>query len=318
MVEPVPVAPAPATVRETHDVAAYRAAVCDSFVPLAVSVERPGAFWSRVRSTTAGGVLLSEIAATPHAVHRTPALIGTGGRRYYKLSLQLAGTSMLVQDDREATLRPGEMALYDSHRPYTLVHGSSFRSIVLMVEQQALGLPREAVAQLTAVRLDGPVGAVAAPFLADVAARLDEVPAVAAARLLHHAVDLVATACASVLDAAPHPHAALAAQVRAYVEDHLGEADLGPASIAAAHYVSTRHLQGVFHEQGTTVSGWVRERRLERARRDLLDPLQSERPVAVIAARWGFADPAHFSRVFRAAHGTSPSRLRAEGPGPGG
>lgn len=315
MVETIPLASAPTTVRETRDVAAYRATVCDSFVPLAVSVERPDAFWSRLRATVAGGVLLSEIAATPHAVHRTPALIAAGGRRYHKLSLQVAGSSMLVQDDREAMLRPGDMALYDSHRPYTLVNGPGFRSVVLMVDQQALGLPREAVAQLTAVRLSSPVSEVAAPFLADVASRLGEVSHAAAARLLHHAVDLVATACASLLDAAPHPHAALAAQVRAYVEDHLGEADLGPASIAAAHYVSTRHLQGVFHEQGTTVSGWVRERRLERARRDLLDPLQDERPVAVIAARWGFADPAHFSRVFRAAHGTSPSRLRAEGPG---
>ncbi len=125
MVEPIPAPPAPPTVRETTTMAAYRAAVCDSFVPLAVSVEKPEAFWSRLRSTTAGGVLVSEIAATPHAVHRTPALIESAGRRFYKLSLQLAGTSMLVQDDRETLLLPGEMALYDSHRPYTLVHGST-------------------------------------------------------------------------------------------------------------------------------------------------------------------------------------------------
>jgi AraC-like DNA-binding protein len=33
--------------------------------------------------------------------------------------------------------------------------------------------------------------------------------------------------------------------------------------------------------------------------------------VAAIARRWGFADPTHFSRVFRAAYGMSPREWRA-------
>ncbi|MEV0214766.1 helix-turn-helix domain-containing protein [Micromonospora sp. NPDC050695] len=32
--------------------------------------------------------------------------------------------------------------------------------------------------------------------------------------------------------------------------------------------------------------------------------------MQAIAARWGFADKAHFSRVFRAAYGTSPQAYR--------
>ncbi|MEU7163919.1 helix-turn-helix domain-containing protein [Streptomyces morookaense] len=35
------------------------------------------------------------------------------------------------------------------------------------------------------------------------------------------------------------------------------------------------------------------------------------RTVAATAARWGFLDPARFSRVFKAAHGMSPGDYRA-------
>ncbi|HYP73799.1 MAG TPA: helix-turn-helix domain-containing protein, partial [Microbacterium sp.] len=86
---------------------------------------------------------------------------------------------------------------------------------------------------------------------------------------------------------------------------------LSPGSIAAAHYISTRHLHGLFQEQGTTVSTWIRMRRLEQCRRDLADPLHAGSPVAAISARWGFVDAAHFSRSFKQAYGVSPSEYRA-------
>lgn len=56
--------------------------------------------------------------------------------------------------------------------------------------------------------------------------------------------------------------------------------------------------------------GWVREQRLERARRDLGDPTQRDRPVHEISHRWGFAHHATFSRVFRARYGMTPSEYR--------
>ena len=59
------------------------------------------------------------------------------------------------------------------------------------------------------------------------------------------------------------------------------------------------------------MSTWIRTRRLEQCRRDVLDPVLADRPVAGIAARWGFVDAAHFSRAFKTAYGVSPSEYRA-------
>ena len=65
-----------------------------------------------------------------------------------------------------------------------------------------------------------------------------------------------------------------------------------------------------FHDEGLTVAGWIRRRRLEQCRRDLTDPALDARPVAAIAARWGFSSAADFSRSFRAAHGVPPAEYR--------
>ncbi|MFI2428430.1 helix-turn-helix transcriptional regulator [Streptomyces sp. NPDC018955] len=100
----------------------------------------------------------------------------------------------------------------------------------------------------------------------------------------------------------------LALQVQSFIQRHLGDPDLTPAAIASAHHISVSHLHRVFkvHSQGATVAGWVRQHRLEQARRDLGDPAQQALPVHEIGARWGFAHHAVFTRAFRAAYGIPP------------
>jgi AraC-like DNA-binding protein len=66
----------------------------------------------------------------------------------------------------------------------------------------------------------------------------------------------------------------------------------------------------LFHDEGLTVAGWIRQRRLDRCRRDLTDAVLASRSVASIAARWAFCNPAEFSPTFRAAHGMTPTEFR--------
>jgi AraC-like DNA-binding protein len=58
------------------------------------------------------------------------------------------------------------------------------------------------------------------------------------------------------------------------------------------------------------VADWIRSRRLERCRRDLLDPALATRTVEAIGERWGLTDAAHFSRVFRRRFGAPPAEYR--------
>lgn len=294
----------------------FRTAVSESFVPLHVTSDRPNPFSGRIRSTSVDDVHVSEVTASQHVVERTPELIARGDRRYYKLSLQLAGTGLLIQDDRESVLQPGDLAIYDTGRPYSLVFDDDFRTMVVMFPQHLIELPVAVVSQLTAVTMTGKqgLGAMIAPFLAQLGGNLDQLAGDTGTRLVHSALDLVTTLLASELDLDNAPgngHQALMRQIRHFIDTNLSSPELGPTQIAAAHFISTRHLHGLFREQGTTVSSWIRSRRLERCRRDLIDPVYADRPVAAIASRWGFVDAAHFSRVFKAAFEQSPSELRS-------
>lgn len=294
----------------------FRAAVNDSFVPLQVSSPHPDRFRGVIRGAGVDDVHVMDVRATDHVVERTPELIARGDRPYFKVGLMLAGTGLLIQDDREAVLTPGDLAVYDTSRPYSLVFGEEFRTMVVMFPRHLISLPPETVGQLTAVRMSGTegLGSMIAPYLTQLASNLDELSGATGARLAHSALDLVTTLFTRELGldgAAADPHRALMQRIRGHVDRNLASTDLSPASIAAAHYISTRHLHGLFQEQGTTVSTWIRGRRLEQCRRDLSDPVFADRPVSAVAARWGFVDAAHFSRAFKAAYGLSPSEFRA-------
>jgi AraC-like DNA-binding protein len=100
--------------------------------------------------------------------------------------------------------------------------------------------------------------------------------------------------------------------IQSFIEASLGDPDLDPERIARGCFISTRYLHKLFEAEGTSVCRWIRESRLERCRRDLLDPSLEDETILSIASRWGLPGPQHFSRLFRSAYGCSPSELRRE------
>jgi AraC-like DNA-binding protein len=286
------------------------------FVPLECTPHDRATFNGRLRAGTVGPLALCGLEVTPHTIRRTPRLAASTGGDHYKLSLMLGGEALVVQDRREAVLRPGDFAIYDCSRPYTLVGGDPFRMLVCMLPRDVIGLPAERMARITATRIAGRdgLGWAVAPFLkrlADLAVR-EEVGG-DHHRIVESVVDLVESLCAGLIDDAVVPSASraeLMLRIRAYIEAHLGEPDLSPTDIAAVHFVSKRYLHKLFEAEGVSVSRWIRQRRLERCRHDLADPDRRDHTVTSIGVRWGLVDSAHFSRLFREAYGCTPTEYR--------
>lgn len=78
-------------------------------------------------------------------------------------------------------------------------------------------------------------------------------------------------------------------------------------AIAALLHVSVRMLHRAFANESTSVMGYVRDRRLERARQELTTTTWT---VAEIAARWNFADSSHFVRAYKTTYGQTPTEQR--------
>ena len=133
-----------------------------------------------------------------------------------------------------------------------------------------------------------------------------------------HTVDLVAATVLATfpnttmtIGYRPDPGRVAPAALRravAYIEAN-AHAPIRLSDVAAAAGTSVRALQFAFRRHyDTTPTGYLRQARLERARRDLqaADPHTSS--VAAIAARWGFAHPARFAAYYRAQYGLPPSQ----------
>ena len=103
-------------------------------------------------------------------------------------------------------------------------------------------------------------------------------------------------------------------RVRDFVEAHLQDADLNCEKIAAAHRISVRYLHKLFAGAEHPISEWIWLRRLERARQAIETSSVTGQSITQIAYTWGFGDPAHFSRAFKARFGVSPSALRGNVP----
>lgn len=309
-------APETAASNTADTLGAFRPLVSSSFVPLRITADGSESFCARLQSVNADDIVFTEVDAQPHLVERTPETIASGGAGYYKVSLLLSGSSILVQDGRELVMRAGDLSIYDTSRPYSLLFGEQFRNLIMMFPKSRLELPIPVTEQLTAVSLSHEHPALApviTAFLSQFPTLLQPLGSAVQAKLAHTGLDLVSTMISSILDqdrVGRDPRQILQQKIYQYIESNLASPDLAPGAIAAAHYISTRHLHALFREANTTVSTWIRERRLERCRADLLDPVLSDRTISTIAARWGFTDAAHFSRVFKSTYGLSPSEIR--------
>jgi AraC-like DNA-binding protein len=317
----------------------WRHLMGDALVPLDI---RFGVSAAELRDQTrlaeVGAVKVSAMTLTTGEATRGRKEISRSDPDLCKFDVVESGSLVVSQDGRQTRLGPGDLAFVDLSRPCHWATPGRTEGVAVLFPRALLPLRRADAARLTATRIAGDRGAggLASSLARQLPHHLDAPgPRADWARLGTAVLDVMALAMAARTGADPgaDPGAgpgvgsgvgsgvglpadarrrALIGRVRAYVERQLGDPGLSPATIADAHHVSVRYLHKLFESERTTMAAWIRQRRLERCRRDLLDPARRDRPVSAIAARWGFTSPAHFNRAFRAAYDLPPGEYRLQ------
>jgi AraC-like DNA-binding protein len=279
-------------------------------------------FRAQVGVSDFGPMQVTLITTIPHSIHRTAKLIRQSDPEVFKLGCIVRGGGTITQDGQSRYFGVGDLKLYDTSQPYVGEYAPDVPTsqvLLLRFSRSLLPFPARDLRRVSAGRIPGAqgIGALSSKFLLQLARHMDELSPSDAARLSTLTLDVLTAALADALDAQsvvpPHTRQrALMARIRTFILENLGDAQLTPGTIAAAHHISLSYLHKLFHKEGHTVAGWVRERRLEQCRRDLADPRLATRPINAIAARWGFTSPAHFSQAFRSAYGLSPREFRRQ------
>ncbi|WP_329423495.1 helix-turn-helix domain-containing protein [Streptosporangium sp. NBC_01495] len=293
--------------------------------PMMVTCDDPAGFRGSIKSTALGPVHVSAVGASPCEAYRTSQMIRRSDPELFQLAFNLRGETTITQDRRCAPSQPSDLVLYHTSRPHqvrtrqvrTGLDEYATRGVMVVFPATLLPLPPHKVERLTATPLSGRegVGALLAGFLTRMTAGTDRYGAVESLRLGGILIDLLTTVLAHRLnaDATVPPETrrhTLLLRIHAFIQQHLADPNLSPATISAAHDISIRTLHRLFQTQEATVAAWIRDQRLRHCRRDLRDPLLGHRSIHAIATRWGFTDLSRFSHTFRNAYGLSPREYR--------
>lgn len=301
----------------SKDLGSWGALVASRFLAMDMETDHPESFAARMRNRTQGRIHLAEIQAPGHAARRGAERVAVDSESLV-LCHVINGEGYIIQDGRQAQLGPGDFGFYQTGRPVEIVVPTGFSILFLKFPQSLVALSSLQIADLVAERLDRRTGL--APAMAGLLGGLNSVVDTLSPemqlRTFHNAVDLTSTMIRHELALNISTEPAGQKRVRfegiaSFIDAHLHDQELSPASIAAANFISVRYLHAIFSESGETVGSWIRNRRLDRCAQDLRDAGLVHVPVSVISHRNGFKNQSYFSQLFRESTGKAPAEYRA-------
>jgi AraC-like DNA-binding protein len=289
--------------------------VCRAFVPFDCRRLSDRHFSGKVECTEFGPYRVSRVHCIGHEIERTPSRIRQGCPETLLISLQTSNTGILIQDGREAVLHAGDVALYESVRPFTWSYQDEFEQIVLLVPRDEITKRICQPEQFTARKIDASsgVGELATSFIRQCFPMIGGVEPEMAQRLSQISMDLLATALVGLTahqGAAKSNRTAIQYRAKQLIRENLGNPELNSECVAAMLHISVRYLQDLFQDDGGTVNDWIWRQRLEECRRRLADPFFVGAGISQIAFDCGFSNFSHFSHRFKAAFLVSPSEYR--------
>ncbi|MGH8863127.1 MAG: helix-turn-helix domain-containing protein [Burkholderiales bacterium] len=240
------------------------------------------------------------------------------------LTLLIAGDAKLSYDQCTIDLAPGDIAYGPTFADATLSFPRDVRQLFINVQRLTLNPRVFAPLSLRLGCLQGQFGInrVLSSMLLSLAAVIDEVSSEDLRPVELSLTEFLITALGGEKEAFGLGGVAGAKASRLHricqgIESVLGNPGLTLGTVAERERVSTRYLQKLFAEAGNSFSHYLRTRRLDRCRADLISPLHSELSISEICFRWGFNSSAHFSRVFHKEYGVSPRDYRQLAGGSG-
>jgi AraC-like DNA-binding protein len=269
----------------------------------------PG-FAARMRGWRLDRSVLYDRRLSDVAHERDQARVRTAEMEHFTLTLVCAGEFHVDAGSGFRQVQPGEILILDMTRP--------MRNRVRDAHVVTMSIARErmALAQPHPRRLHGAViPATRGALLADHLCSLSERgPLLTPAMLMpisRITLDLLRIVLADRDDLEMvrlDPRVERVDRMRAFVEEHLTEADFDPPALIERFALSRATLYRDFEPWGGPAH-YIRQRRLERLRDRLQDP-NDPRAIAELAAALGFSGENVASAAFLEAFGTRPGAYR--------
>jgi AraC family transcriptional regulator, positive regulator of tynA and feaB len=268
-------------------------------------------FEGNIEYGTIGQLNLYRVTVSRHRA--TPTGPVADRRAVIKIIVQLDGHSIYEQGGESVVVSPGDCLIYDPAEPYTKTTPARSTHLAVVFPKGALPPQEVRLPGLPAQRfsLRHGLGRIARDTLASTFETMPAIPKVYEAQLEGTILNLLCLALRqNIAPGGSDPQArAIKRQIKAFIQEHLQDPDLGVDRIASTLGCSKRYLHMLFSDEGTTIMDSIWAERLDRCLMELSQPSSRERTVTEIAFGWGFNSSSHFSHAFRRKFSVTPSVL---------
>jgi len=271
-------------------------------------------FDGHMSTSQAGDVVLTKLEANRHRVLRSPHLARASDTSYLKIVAPWQGSAAVEQQGRQAWVKPGGWAIYDTTGSYEIANPERVEHLIVMLPKEQLAERGLRLEPLMARHVGGASG-ISRVALEAMRSTFQELPAMSAPTARGAGDMIIELVRLSLLELAGRESSttqleAFRDRIREHIGQHLRDPDLSIDHIALSLNCSKRHLHKAFSAEDDTLAHYILRRRLQACMRDLKHAAHAHRTITDIAFSWGFNNGAHFSRVFREHAGLSPSDFR--------
>jgi AraC-like DNA-binding protein len=292
----------------------WRDMISSTFVALDCDAPKRREFSGSLETSALKDVQFSTVVSDAQHVVRSRRRIRQAPDDCFLLSIQCRGMGCVTQEDRVAELGVGDFAIYDASQPYELRFREPFEQLVLRLPRRYFSHRIACPERLTAIAFrssHGPVSIVS-NFISHLHHQLHGLDYPSTAAVHQALVDLLIAALAgtSTRGMFTSNQLVMRQRIKSFVETRLSDPCLNCTLVSEAHGISVRYLNKLFENDDVSLSEWMWARRLDRARVSIESSQTTGQSITQIAYDWGFKDPAHSSRAFKARYGESPSAYR--------
>ena len=296
----------------------WNAVVTDAYFPLQLDFRKPMEFDGQLTRMLLGQVSLSRLTSDPVKYTRRHRHIREARQEAreeeYLITIPRRSPVDFRQLGKDVRCAPGGFIIERGDEPYRFKYDVPNDLFVLKVGRSALN-ERVRQPDRFCARIFDATSGTAGLFTAMVTHAQDQIAHIgsfAGDTIGRQLLELLSLTLESDLSAAESNVSSVRAahlhRIEGFIRAHLADTELSPDLIATACGISKRYLHDLFRDVNGTVSQQIRDQRLIAAR-DRLETSGANK-ISDVAYRFGFSDQAHFTRLFKAKFGVTPSEFR--------
>jgi AraC family transcriptional activator of tynA and feaB len=263
------------------------------------------------------GLSVLRIRSSPCIVTRKADALATERTDSLIFQAVLSGEMHVEQGDNASLLAPGDSFFYSTDRASAFTIPTPHEVVVVKLPRKTLmingdinGIAGRNLSQTTHI----------APVLFSFVTNMSDHAANISNQQIERLVGNLGSLLETTIDGLspqgkprlPFGRSDTLERIKAFIRRNLSDLDLSPSKVADVSRLSTRYLNRLLEHEGTSLSRFIWEQRLEKAAGDLANPALRSWSISEIAYNSGFRNISHFSAAFRERFDKAPSEFREQ------